>query len=261
MESPRKQVVLENPGLVEAEKAVKSGISRRKTVIVVGGCTVDYSGRASSALEFGERIVLIKGDGAALVHRPKDYSPVNWQPPGSIFKTVLDGGALVIRVYRRKERETMEIRFTSILMVSVVDLLDVGEFTMWATENDMQEAILYRPELLEEGFRPISKERSVDPGFIDILGVDKDGNLVVVEIKRVKASKDAVEQLRKYMDVIDVDENRVVRAIIVAPGIADNARELVSVYGYEFKELSPQVCAEVLKEKKGKPLTAFFELR
>jgi hypothetical protein len=32
----------------------------------------------------------------------------------------------------------------------------------------------------------------------------------------------------------------------------------LKTYGYEFKPLSPQACSEVLKEKKSKPLTAFF---
>jgi len=259
METTKNQHVMENPGLDKAVRAIKSGISRHKTVIIAGECTVDYEGRASSSLEPGQRVVMIKSDGAALVHRPKEYSPVNWQPPGSIFKTRLNDEGLNIRIHRRKERETMEINFTNIVLLAVLDLVDTGEFTMWATESDMQEAILYKPELLEEGFRPITKEKSVDPGFIDILGNDKDGTLVVVEIKRVKATKDSVEQLKKYMDVIDLDENRVVRAVIVAPDIAENAQELLEDYGYEYKELSPQVCAEVLKEKKGKPLTAFFE--
>ena len=259
MEPPIKQHVLENPDLKKASGVIKSGISRYKTVVIAGECTVEYDGRASSSLQSGERVVFIKSDGAALVHRPREYSPVNWQPPGSIFKTKLNKESLSIRIYRRKERESMEIKFTNILMLAVLDLVDTGEFTMWATESDMQEAILYKPELLEVGFRPITKELSIDPGFIDILGNDYKGNLVVVEIKRVKATKDSVEQLKKYMDVIDLDENRMVRAIIVAPDIADNALKLLHKYGYEFKELSPQVCAEVLKEKKGKPLTAFFK--
>ncbi|MBD3207548.1 DUF91 domain-containing protein [Candidatus Bathyarchaeota archaeon] len=259
MEKTKNQHLMKNPELDKAARVIKSGISRHKTVIIAGECTVEYSGRASSSLDLGQRIVIIKSDGAALVHRPKDYSPVNWQPSGSIFKTRLNDQGLNIRVHRRKERETMEINFTSIVMLAVLNLVDAGEFTMWATESDMQEAILYKPQLLEEGFRPITKEMSVDPGFIDIIGNDRNGTLAVVEIKRVKATKDSVEQLKKYMDVIDLDENRYVRAIIVAPDIAENAKELLEDYGYEYKELSPQICAEVLKEKKGKPLTAFFE--
>jgi hypothetical protein len=259
MESPQRQTILQNPRLEDAVKVIKSGISKHRTVVIAGKCTVDYDGRASSKLEEGERILIFKPDGSALVHRPKNYSPVNWQPSGSIFHTKLGKKGLVVRVFRRKERESMVITFLRLQMVSVLDLVDNGEFTLFATEKEMQEAILYKPDLLETGFRPMTKELAVDPGFIDIIGYDADGTLTVVEIKRVKANKKAVEQLQKYMDVIDLDQNRTVRAILVAPEITDNAEELLEELGYEFKALSPQECSEILKKKKGTPLTAFFE--
>ncbi|HHL41799.1 MAG TPA: DUF91 domain-containing protein, partial [Candidatus Bathyarchaeota archaeon] len=255
MESPQRQTILENPSLSEAENVIKSGISRHRTVVIAGECTVDYDGRASSKLETGERLVIFKPDGSALVHRPKDYSPVNWQPSGSIFHTKLGKDGLVVRVFRRKERESMVITFTGLQLVSVLDLVDKGEFNLYATEKEMQEALLFKPDMLEPGFRPMTKEMAVDPGFIDIIGYDSEGTLTVVEIKRVKANKKAVEQLKKYMDVIDLDEKRTVRAILVAPEITDNGLDLLKELGYEFKALSPQKCSDVLKQKKGTPLT------
>ena len=253
-----RQTILQNPCLEEAEEAIKSGISRHRTVVIAGKCTVDYDGRASSKLEEGERLVIFKPDGSALIHRPKDYSPVNWQPSGSIFQTKLGNDGLVVRVFRRKERESMVITFLELQLVSVLDLVDKGEFNLYASEKEMQEAILFKPDLLEAGFRPMTKEMAVDPGFIDIIGYDQAGTLTVVEIKRVKANKKAVEQLKKYMDVIDLDKDRSVRAILVAPEITDNGQELLVELGYEFKALSPQECSDILKQKKGTPLTAFF---
>lgn len=260
MEHPTRQTILENPSLEDAFKAVKAGVSRRRTVIVAGDCRVDYEGRASSKLEPGERVVLFKPDGSALVHRPKDYAPVNWQPPGSLFRTMLKEGGLVVRVFRRKENEVLEVTFSRIALVAVLHLVDAGEFSLYATERDMQEAILFQPSLLEEGFRPVSHERAVDPGFIDILGYDRDMVLTVVEIKRNRASREAVLQLKKYMDVMKLKEDRDVRAILVAPELAKGAQELLANFGYEFKPLSPQACAEVLKQKKGKPLMDFFTM-
>ncbi len=251
--------MLQNPPLKEAERIIKSGISRHRTVVIAGKCSVDYDGRASSKLEAGDRLVIFKPDGSALIHRPKDYSPVNWQPSGSIFNTKLLEEGLIVRVYRRKERESMVITFTELQLVSVLDLVDNGEFNLYASEKEMQEAILFKPDILEAGFRPMTKEMAVDPGFIDIIGYDANGVLTVVEIKRVKANKKAVQQLKKYMAVIDLDANRTVRAILVAPEITDNGLELLEEFGYEFKALSPQECSDILKQKKGTPLTAFFD--
>lgn len=256
--SPR--ILLDRPTVEQAYRAVKSGTSKHKTVIIVGNCWVDYEGRASSKLEPGERLVMFKSDGSALVHRPRDYAPVNWQPPGSLFRTRLDGGRLFVRVFRKKENEVLEVGFDDIILVAVLNLRDAGEFYLYASEEDMQRAILAEPSLLEEGFRPMTAERPVEPGFIDILGVDRDNILTVVEIKRKAATKEAVKQLKKYMDVFAIDPERQVRGILVAPELARGAQRLLASLGIEFKPLSPQKCAEVLKRKRERSLTDFFGL-
>ena len=255
----KRQMVLDSPNLEDGLIAVRLGLSRHKTVVIAGNCHVDYEGRANSKLENGERLAILKPDGSALVHRPRDYPPVNWQPPGSLYKTSLPKEGLVIRVYRRKDNEVMVITFTALIMVSALDLRDSGDFNLYASERDMQRAILLQPSLLEEGFKPVAHEHSVDPGFIDILGRDKDGILTIIELKRVKASKEAVLQLKKYMDVIDLDLGRRVRAILVAPEIGKGVQELLLSLGYEYKELSPQVCADVIKKRNGKALFEFFK--
>ncbi|MFB0523755.1 MAG: endonuclease NucS domain-containing protein, partial [Candidatus Bathyarchaeia archaeon] len=144
-----------------------------------------------------------------------------------------------------------------VILVAVLDLKDSGEFYLFASEEDMQRAILMEPSLLEDGFRPMTAERPVEPGFIDILGVDKDNVLTVVEIKRKAATREAVLQLKRYMDVFTIDSERPVRGILVAPELARGAQRMLASLGLEFKALSPQKCAEVLK-KTEKPLTDFF---
>ena len=57
--------------------------ARDNVLIVVGCCSVEYSGRARSTLGWGARIVIIKPDGSVLVHQRAGREPVNWQPPGT----------------------------------------------------------------------------------------------------------------------------------------------------------------------------------
>jgi len=83
--------------------------------------------------------------------------------------------------------------------------------------------------------------------------------LTVVELKRKPATKDAVLQLQKYMDVYVSDSSRRVRGILVAPELARGAQKMLASLGLEFKSLSPQRCAEVLKRKRERSLTDFFK--
>jgi len=243
----------------EAEKIVKEAISKRKTLLVVGNCWVYYFGRASSKLEPGERILMVKEDGSLLVHRSVGYEPVNWQPPGCVFNTQVKGSILEIHAVRRKPPESVKVFFDRILMVSALSLTDSGEFALYASEEDMHKAILLEPSLLEEGFTPISYEKKVEPGFVDVYGVDKNGRFVVVEIKRKTAGKEAALQLAKYIEAIKSRTNREVRGILVAPNIARDVQRLLETLKLEFKPLNPKKCTEILKKVETKRLETFFK--
>ncbi|MBC7129807.1 endonuclease NucS [Candidatus Bathyarchaeota archaeon] len=259
MQKSESLTVSVSPSLEEAEKIVKTALSQRKTLILVGNCWVNYAGRALSKLEPGERILIIKKDGSLLVHRSAGYEPVNWQPPGCIFHTRIKNGALEIRAVRRKPPEKVQVLFDKIHMASSMNLEDSGEFSLYASEQDMQKAILLEPSLLEDGFKPISYEKKVEPGFLDIYGIDKDGKLVVVEIKRRTASREAVLQLARYMEAIKGKADREVRGILVAPAIAKEAKRILESLRLEFKALNPKKCAEILRRAKNRGLEAFMD--
>ena len=256
---PRKPTsVCDNPTPEDAAKIIEEAISQRKALIIIGSCRVDYQGRASSKLEPGERILIIKEDGSLLVHRSIGYDPVNWQPPGCIFKTSITGNILSIRALRRRPRESLRIHFDKIFLVSVLSLVDKGVFSLHASEEDMQRAILVQPSLVEEGLKLITYEKKVEPGFIDVYGTDKEGRMVVIEIKRKTAGREAVLQLSKYVESIKKTTNRDVRGILAAPSVAKGVQRLLVTLGLDFKRLDPQKCAEVLRKTEGKKLSEFF---
>jgi RecB family endonuclease NucS len=247
------------PKLAEAAITIEKALAQRRTVIVSGECRVDYSGRASSTLEYGERLLIVKSDGSLLVHRPVGYEPVNWQPSGSVFHVNIKDGKLEVHGVRQKPRESVRTTFKTVLLVTALYLQDSGEFILHASEDDMHRAILLKPELLEEGFKPISWEKHVEPGFVDIYGEDKDGKLVIVEVKRKTASKEAALQLAKYIEPIKAKATKPVRAVLVAPGLRKDVQRTMEQLGLEFKALDPKECALVLKRPNSSKLEHFFD--
>jgi len=283
----KKLDVLVEPSIDEAQELLRKNAG--KCLIIVGSCSVEYRGRASSKLGPGERIVLIKEDGALLVHRPTGYEPINWmpgpgvtyhvgkraaderrkadwlkrsgdwQPPGCVYHAKAKDGVLEIHAVRQKPAESVKVSFDRIYLVSSLDLVDAGEFSLYASEEDMHKAILMEPSLLEEGFKPISYEKKVEPGFLDVYGEDKNGRLVVVEVKRKTAGKQAVIQLAKYLDAIRGKADRQVRGILAAPDIAKDVHKLLDSLGLEFKGLDPKKCAETLQRAETRKLAEFFK--
>jgi len=140
-----------------------------------------------------------------------------------------------------------------------MSLVDRGKFSLYASEEDMQKAILLEPSILEPGLKPITYEKKVEPGFVDVYGVDRNGKLVVVEIKRKTAGRTAALQLAKYVDFIRTVVNREVRGVLVAPRLAKGVQRLLATLRLEFKALDPKKCAEVLRRSETRKLAEFFE--
>ncbi len=247
-----------NPSLDEAVSLVRNAFSRRQGVLIIGDCSVDYRGRASSRLERGERIAVFKEDGSVLVHRPVGYEPVNWQPPGCVFQVNVVGEGFQVRAVRRRPSESVRVSFDRVYLVSALSLVDEGEFSLHASEEDMQKAILLMPSLVEEGLRPISYEKRIEPGFVDVYGEDKAGRFVVVEIKRKAAGRQAVLQLARYVEAVRGIVNKEVRGVLAAPSLGRGVQRLLSSLGLEFKAVDPRKCAEILSRPEIRRLQEFF---
>jgi hypothetical protein len=209
-------------------------------------------------LEPGERTLIIKEDGSLLVHRSVGYEPVNWQPPGCVFHTRTKDGVLEIHAVRQKPAESVNVSFDKIYLASTLDLVDSGEFSLYASEEDMHKAILVEPSLLEEGFKPISYEKKIEPGFLDVYGEDKNGRLVIVEVKRKTAGKQAAIQLAKYVMAMRSKAGRQVRGILAAPDIGKDVHKMLDSFGMEFKHLDPKKCADILHRAETRKLHEFF---
>ena len=254
-----KVLLLEKPHLQKAADSLRDSFRRRELVIIAGNCQCKYHGRASSSLGWGERVTLIKEDGSVQVHRPTGYEPVNWQPPRCILHVSLDGSLLRIRVQRPKPKETLELVFNDLLFVASFRPVDEAEFNLYVSEVQMRDVLTSDPNILEEGLKLIDFERKVEPGFIDFYGRDAKGRVVVVELKRSTAGKDAVLQLKRYVDAVNETTGLNVRGVVAAPGLKSGAQGMMAVLGLEFKRLTPRKCAQLIKKKATRKISEFFE--
>jgi hypothetical protein len=86
-------------------------------------------------------------------------------------------------------------------------------------ERDLNAALRQNISQLGQGIEIIDggKERSVASGRIDILARFSDGTLLVIELKAVKAPRDAVAQVLAYMGDIQAENGGEVRGLLIAP--------------------------------------------
>jgi RecB family endonuclease NucS len=214
-----------------------------KTILlIIGDCMIDYRGRARSFLDWGERIIIIKQDGAVLVHQPIMREPVNWQPSGSKTDFNADEEYLVLRCRHSRPPEKMKITFRNLKLVATSTLFDKAKLIISGMETDVVNEIISNPGVIEDGLRISKREKHVKSGMIDLFGYDCNHVPVVIEVKRSLATISAVQQLRMYVKDIkkDVDTAKV-RGILCAPRIPDMVKKLLNDYDLEWKEVERNI--------------------
>ncbi|AIU69275.1 hypothetical protein TEU_02360 [Thermococcus eurythermalis] len=227
----------ENPSPEEIKLLVDSAVSSEGVLTIFARCRVHYDGRAKSELGPGDRVIIVKPDGSFLIHQKEKREPVNWQPPGSVVRLELREKPVLVSV-RRKPRETLEVELEEVYLITVFHAEDYEELALTGSEAEMAELIFENPEVIEPGFKPLYREKPIKHGIVDVLGVDRDGNLVVLELKRRRADLHAVSQLKRYVETLR-EEHENVRGILVAPSLTSGAKKLLEKEGLEFRKLEP----------------------
>lgn len=211
---------------------------------VVSRCEVLYKGRAASVAEAGDYLVLIKRDGSVQVQGELRVKPVNWQPRTDDLFAVEADGVAVLNAERFTPPELLRIAFIEPALALALQL-EAGDFLLQGSEAEMHSALFAHPEVIEAGLKVLDDELPTDVGGIDLFAEDAAGRLVVVEMKRGKASHEAVHQLDRYVAAVRRTTTRTVRGILAAPAATAPALEHLGRLGLEFKEVTALPDVEV----------------
>lgn len=213
---------------------------RRSLLQLAGECEVAYAGRAQSTAEAGDYLLVIKPDGCLMIHGAKGVKPRNWQPTTDRLSATLKDGLVVVTGERRSPPEVVSVRVLSCFAVQAFSLREDTGFVLTGSEADMQRALRQQPELIEPGLCLIDKELPIGVGSVDLFARDAGGALVVVELKRGKATHEAVHQLDRYVRRVRALQppGARVRGLLVAPDATGPALARLAAAGLEFKRLT-----------------------
>ena len=124
--------------------------------------------------------------------------------PGAVFRRM---NPLLNPHYRRIDQGT-----------EIEDVIEEAEELKFGLERDLQAALRRNIEQLEPGLKTIDgdSERKVEAGRIDITAQDRDGKLVVIELKAGTAGPDSIPQILAYMGSLQSEGQGPLRGILVA---------------------------------------------
>lgn len=229
-------------------------VIERHVVVICASIRVEYRGRASSVADTSDRIVITKPDGTLIIHEDTKHRPLNWQPPGTSFHlSVRDGHTVTLEAFRKKDSERVTIWFERISYIAA-SRITPGKFRFSGSESEMVDLVIRKPELIEEGFVPKKREFKIRYGNVDLIGEDKEGNILVLEFKRRQAQLSSASQLDRYVQYL-IENQQIqrltkpdresgkgkIRGGIVAPTITAEALAFLKRRGYEFFRLEPKI--------------------
>jgi RecB family endonuclease NucS len=216
--------------------------------LVVARCEVVYTGRLTATLPEAVRLLVLKTDGSVLVHDDSGgYKPLNWMTPPTVVEE--EEGRIVVRKHAGKSEDKLEIRVTELLSDVTHDMGESVALQKDGIERHLQEELAACPTALGQELQLVRREWPTDIGPVDLMCRDESGAWVAVEIKRV-ATIDAVEQLTRYLERIELDG---CRGVLAAQVIKPQARTLAEARGIRCVEVD----LAVLRGEREPDLTLF----
>lgn len=163
---------------------------------------------------------------------------MNWQPRTDEITALVEDEHAVLLASRRSPTELVCVVFLDPHLAQALELTEEAGFVLSGSEAQMQDMLARQPELIEPGLKVLDRELLVESGGIDLYAQDAQGRYVVVELKRGKATQDAVSQLGRYVQAVQrTVGSGVIRGILAAPAITGPARPQLEGRGFEFREV------------------------
>jgi endonuclease len=200
--------------------------------LIVARCSASYTGRLTTNLAEGVRLLMIKDDGTFMIWSDgggSSVKPLNWMTPPTVIED--EGATIVVRKRAGRTEDRLEIRLHEVLSDVVHDMGEAAALEKDGVERDLQLLLADDPTHVEQGLRLVKREWPTDVGPVDLMCRDEEDGWVAVEIKRI-GTIDAVEQLTRYLDCIRADQARAAcRGILAAQQLKPQAIALAGQRG------------------------------
>lgn len=202
--------------------------------IVVADCSADYSGRLTTRLARGVRLIMVKGDGSFLVHADDgSYKPLNWMNSPNTVEVIEEDGSDPVWVVTSKDGKERLALTVHEVVSDTEHTLDCGGLERDGVEDDLQRLLAADPTVVADGLRLVRREFPTPVGPVDLMCMDESGNPVAVEVKRA-ASIDAVYQMDRYIETLQASRNDMddLTGHLVALSFTPQTRVLAERRGY-----------------------------
>src|SRR5260370_42424349 len=114
-------------------------------------------------------------------------------------------------------------------------------------ERELENLVIKNPEQIEEGLTFLTHQQQVSGGFIDVLCVDKDGIVVVIELK-ISDDEGILLQALHYYDYVSLNKAAIANQFSSTWKINLREDPRIILIAPEFSERLRKACKYILPE-------------
>jgi hypothetical protein len=197
------------------------------------------------AIAFGDPITSqVLGKPLLFDRKLADKLSLNIKFPANKSETQVVGSAT--RAWRELTNRDVKVLLKEI----VAEQKRVHSYTLRSSEEvaetlekDIEHYIAHHPNLIGRGLRLSRKQLPIGEGRLDVLFEDKQGDLVVVEVKLGHIGRDALRQTKSYIHDLQKETGKTISGAIVCAGIMPAYDEelrkqkdiRILVYGWDLR--------------------------
>ena len=191
--------------------------------VLIANCNVQYDGRASSILENGDYLIIIKDDNSIQIQGQKLNKSLNYMNCKTIER-------YSNRIIAKSKKEQIIINLNNTISKTEFNLSD-NRPKLINTENDLVNKLAINLNLVtNEEIIKVTKEYRTKYGNIDLF-VETTSNNYIIEVKRHKININACKQIQKYLECIKGT------GILCAPKIIKSAQEYCDTHNLKYLKL------------------------
>lgn len=101
------------------------------------------------------------------------------------------------------------------------EVLEVEPTDRTRTEQSLEDTLAANPEMLMPGLTLVGRQTPIAGGYLDLLGVDQNGQIVVFELKRGTLTREAVAQVIDYGSALESLNENDIASLVVKHGMLE----------------------------------------
>lgn len=116
------------------------------------------------------------------------------------------------------------------------------------SEKEFENILVIHPELIEEGLGLLERQGQLENRRTDLIFADKNGNILLTELKRDVITINNVEQIQDYMNRLKKQVKKNIRAMLIGQEVPNDIQDICLANNIEWKEITVEELFDYLKK-------------